>query len=252
MRINPHRLALDALTALLAVGGLILVIIGGSPPAIPHRATDTAGSGSTASGSTAASTGGALRAGGAPTAGAGSSAGGGVGAGDGSANQGPPAPRTGTARPGQLGPSTPVHLDIPAIGVSTELMVVGLNPDGTIAVPPVRADAPAAWYRYLPTPGEVGPAVIVGHVDTARDGPAVFYRLRELRAGDAIAVRRRDGSVATFTVSSVTQYSKDAFPSESVYGPIDYPGLRLITCGGSFDQLHRQYRGNIVVYARTA
>ena len=251
MRIHPHRLALDALTALLAVGGLILVIIGGSPPAIPHRATDTAAGDSASAGAV----GGPSAVGGSSPRGApsgGPSAGGGVGAGDGSASQGPPAPRNGTTRAGQLGPSTPVHLDIPAIGVNTELMVVGLNPDGTIAVPPLRADAPAGWYRYLPTPGEAGPAVIVGHVDTARDGPAVFYRLRELRAGDAIAVRRRDGSVARFTVSSVTQYSKDAFPSESVYGPIDYPGLRLITCGGSFDQLHRQYRGNIVVYARAA
>src|SRR6185369_13402563 len=160
MRLNPHRLALDALTALLAIGGLILVIIGGSPPAIPHRATDTTANGpDTATGNRVAGSNGSSAAGATGSAGDRS-------AGDGSASQGPPAPRTGPAKSGQLGPSTPVHLDIPAIGVSTELMVVGLNPDGTIAVPPLRADSPAGWYRYLPTPGEVGPAVIVGHVDT--------------------------------------------------------------------------------------
>ena len=213
----PSRLGLDAVTALLAVTGLTLVIIGGSPPSQPQRATD-----------------------------------------DAIANVGPPAPPSrgpssvAPSSPGRLGPSPPVRLGIPVIGVDTSLIEVGLNADGTIAVPPVRADAPAGWYRYLPTPGEVGPAVIVGHVDTARDGPAVFYRLRELRPGDAITVSRRDGSVAKFKVTDVTQYPKNAFPSEAVYGPLDYPGLRLITCGGSFDQVHRQYRGNIVVYAMLA
>jgi len=214
--LNRHRLALDALTAFLALGGLTLVVIGGSPPAQPHRATDVA-----------------------------------IGNAD-AASQGPPGPSTSPAqraRSAPLGPSTPVHLEIPAIGVSTPVMAVGLNTDGTIVVPPLLPDAPAGWYRYLPTPGEVGPAVIVGHVDTARDGPAVFFRLRELRVGDAITVRRLDGSVVTFMVGSVTQYPKNAFPAENVYGPLNYPALRLITCGGSFDQVHRQYRGNVVVYA---
>jgi sortase (surface protein transpeptidase) len=148
-----------------------------------------------------------------------------------------------------LGPSVPVHLDIPAIRVSTPLMALGLNPDGTIAVPPLGRDAPAGWYRYLVTPGEVGPAVILGHVDSARDGPAVFYRLPELRPGDAVTVRRLDGSTAAFTVSQVAQYPKLAFPAEAVYGAVDHPVLRLVTCGGSFDPIHRQYRGNVVVYA---
>src|SRR5262249_62152564 len=97
--------------------------------------------------------------------------------------------------------------------------------------------------------GGAAPAVILGHVDTARDGPAVFYRLRDLRPGDTVTVRRGDGSTAVFTVSQVVEYSKLAFPAEAVYGPLDHPALRLITCGGSFDQIRRQYRGNVGAYA---
>ena len=148
-----------------------------------------------------------------------------------------------------MGASVPVHLDIPAIGVSTALMELGLNPDGTIAVPPLRAGAPAGWYRNLATPGEVGPAVILGHVDTARDGPAVFYQLRDLRPGDEVSVRRADGRTAVFGVDRVAEYPKSQFPSEDVYGAVDRPVLRLITCGGTFDRLQRSYRGNVVVYA---
>lgn len=154
-----------------------------------------------------------------------------------------PAPSVGLAR------SVPVHLDIPAIGVHTALMEVGRNPDGSIAVPPLRRDAPAGWYRHLATPGEVGPAVIVGHVDTARDGPAVFFRLGALRPGTTIAVRRADGGVAVFVVQTVAQYPKAAFPNKLVYGPVDYPALRLITCGGTFDAGRRRYLDNIVVFA---
>jgi hypothetical protein len=220
MVVSRRRLALDALTALLAAGGVTLVVIGGSVP-VPHPRRAAAVE----------------------------------------SPSGPPAPtRTATgsqpvrapAGPAPLARSEPVHLDIPAIGVSTPLMALGLNPDGTIAVPPLRRDAPAGWYRYLVTPGEVGPAVILGHVDTARDGPAVFYRLQELRPGDTVSVRRVDGRTAVFTVSRVAQYPKLAFPADEVYGAVDHPALRLITCGGSFDPIHRQYRGNVVVYAELA
>jgi hypothetical protein len=215
MAVSRRRLALDALTALLAAGGVILVVIGGGVPAqSPRRAAAV------------------------------------------EAPSGPPAPtgsptgdRPVPVGPAPLGRSEPVHLDIPAIGVSTPLMALGLNPDGTIAVPPLHRDAPAGWYRYLVTPGEVGPAVILGHVDTARDGPAVFYRLQELRPGDTVAVRRVDGTTAVFRVSHVARYPKLAFPAAEVYGTVDHPALRLITCGGSFDPIHRQYRGNVVVYA---
>jgi hypothetical protein len=220
--VSRRRLALDALTALLAAGGVVLVVIGGSVPAQhPRRAAAVESpSGPPAPGPPAPTR--------APT------------------GDQPVRVRTG---PVPLGRSEPVHLDIPAIGVSTPLMALGLNPDGTIAVPPLRRGAPAGWYRYLVTPGEVGPAVILGHVDTARDGPAVFYRLQELRPGDTVAVRRADGRTAVFTVSRVAQYPKLAFPADEVYGAVDHPALRLITCGGSFDPVHRQYRGNVVVYA---
>ncbi|GAA2337193.1 class F sortase [Dactylosporangium salmoneum] len=146
--------------------------------------------------------------------------------------------------------SVPVRLQIPAIGVDTSLMSLGLNPDGTVEVPPLRSGAPAGWYRNLRTPGETGPAVILGHVDTAHDGPAVFYRLRELRPGDTATVRRTDGAAAVFVVERVVEVPKNDFPTDDVYGPVDYPALRLVTCGGTFDHLRHEYLGNILVYAR--
>jgi sortase (surface protein transpeptidase) len=146
--------------------------------------------------------------------------------------------------------SIPIYLDIPKIGVHTALMALGLNPDGTLSVPPLGADAPAGWYQHLASPGEIGPAVIVGHVDSAYDGPAVFFRLGDLRPGDQVAVRRADARTAVFTVVSVAQYPKAAFPSRDVYGGVDYAGLRLITCGGDFDRASRSYRDSLIVYAR--
>lgn len=144
---------------------------------------------------------------------------------------------------------TPVRLDIPRIGVHTSLIRLGLNPDGTVEVPPLESDAPAGWYGNSAIPGEIGAAVILGHVDSARDGPAVFYRLGKLRPGDAISVGRADGTVARFTVAEVAQYPKSRFPTRLAYGPTAYPALRLITCGGSFDRIHRSYRDNIIVSA---
>jgi sortase (surface protein transpeptidase) len=148
--------------------------------------------------------------------------------------------------------SVPARIDIPAIDVHAPVMELGRNADGTIAVPPLAADAPAGWYRDLASPGEIGPAVILGHVDSATDGAAVFFRLGALRPGDTVSVSRSDGSVATFTVDDVAEYPKTAFPAAKVYGPIDHAGLRLITCGGDFDHERRSYRANIVVYATLA
>jgi sortase (surface protein transpeptidase) len=148
-----------------------------------------------------------------------------------------------------LARSTPVRLSIPAIGVDTELITLGINADGTLAVPPLARNAPAGWYRYLPSPGETGPAVIVGHVATARYGPAVFFRLATLRRGDRVTVRRADRTTAVFTVVAVAQYRKTRFPTTAVYGPVDHPALRLITCGGSFDRSRGRYRDSVVVYA---
>jgi sortase (surface protein transpeptidase) len=146
-------------------------------------------------------------------------------------------------------PSPPVHLRIPAIGVSAAVVRLGLNRDGTLQVP---GDFDVTgWFAGGPAPGETGPAVVAGHIDS-RSGPAVFYRLRELRPGQEITVGRRDGSSVRFAVDGVAQYPKDAFPTEAVFGPAPEPLLRLITCGGAFDRSQRSYRDNIVVTARLA
>ena len=153
------------------------------------------------------------------------------------------------AKPAGMRASAPVRLQIPAIGVDTAVMPLGLRKDGTLEVPPLRGDAPAGWYRHSPTPGEVGASVLVGHVDSARDGRAVFFRLREVEVGDPVSVRRTDGSVARFRVVRVAVYPKDEFPSTEVYAPLNRPGLRLITCGGVFDRGEGSYRSNVVVFA---
>jgi sortase (surface protein transpeptidase) len=143
----------------------------------------------------------------------------------------------------------PARISIPAIGVSAAVVRLGLEPDGTLEVPSDFDDT--GWYTGGPAPGETGPAVIAGHIDSHR-GPAVFYRLRELRPGDEVTVGRADGSSVRFTVDGIAQYPKRAFPTEAVFGPSPDPILRLITCGGSFDRSQRSYRDNIVVTARLA
>ncbi|MGH3854027.1 MAG: class F sortase [Pseudonocardiaceae bacterium] len=149
-----------------------------------------------------------------------------------------------------LAASRPTSIQIPALGVSSAVNVVGLNPDHTMQVPQPgpRYDQPA-WYRYSPTPGEIGPSVIMGHVDSAAHGPSVFFNLGRLVPGQRIRVSRDDQSTVTFDIDSVVSYPKDSFPVDAVYGNTDYPALRLITCGGSFDHTTHQYRNNIVVFA---
>ncbi|MEU1882134.1 class F sortase [Streptosporangium sp. NPDC020072] len=155
-----------------------------------------------------------------------------------------PAPIT---RP--LGRAEPTRVVIPRIGVDAPLVVLGVEGDGRLAVPPLdHADA-AGWYGGGPAPGESGSAVIVGHLDT-RTGPAVFARLGELDPGDAVGVVRADGTVAVFAVERVEQAPKAHFPAERVYGPTDGRRLRLVTCGGSFDQVSRSYADNVIVHAR--
>lgn len=143
--------------------------------------------------------------------------------------------------------SAPARLRIPAIDVDTSLMDLGLTADDELEVPPLGKDAPAGWYKRSPTPGEVGPSLIVGHVDSASEGPAVFYRLGALEAGDTVSVTREDGSEAEFTVDDVTDYGKDSFPDYRVYGNTEDPEIRLITCGGEFDDDTGHYEDNIVV-----
>ncbi|GIJ55421.1 class F sortase [Virgisporangium aurantiacum] len=250
MILDRRRLALDALTVLLAAAGVTLVVIGGGPPVRPERA-DVASAGAAPAGAPPAGTG-------TPSAGAPNAAGAGTPADSAPPPPpGPPAPAAAAPAtsgfdgfgPAPLGRSTPVRLTIPAIGVDTPLLELGLHADGTIETPPVAGGAPAGWYRNLASPGEVGPAVVLGHVDSARDGPAVFFRLRELRAGDRVAVKRADGRTAVFTVDRVAEYAKAAFPTAEVYGSLDHSGLRLVTCGGEFDRYRREYKGNVIAFA---
>jgi hypothetical protein len=145
--------------------------------------------------------------------------------------------------------SPPTAISIPAIALTAPVGTVGLDRNGTIETPPLSAANLAAWYVHGPAPGQLGPAVILGHVDT-RHGPAVFHRLTELKAGDRIDVSRADRRTAVFHVEAVERFPKAAFPTERVYGDLDHAGLRLITCGGEFDRDRRSYRDNVVVFAR--
>ena len=146
-------------------------------------------------------------------------------------------------------PALPVRLQIPAIDVSTPLVKLGRLPDGSLEVP--KDWDTAGWYDKGPRPGQPGPAVILGHVDSTR-GPAVFYQLRALRPGDTVRVGLADGRILVFRVQRVQRYPKDEFPTEAVYFPTLNRELRLITCGGEFDYAARSYRDNIVVYATLA
>lgn len=145
--------------------------------------------------------------------------------------------------------SVPTRVEVPAIGVSSDLLQLGLMPDNTVEVPPLAEDSKAGWYRDSPTPGELGPAVILGHVDSAKYGPAVFFKLGALRPGDQVTVTRSDNTTAVFSVDRVVSYPKVSFPTLEVYGNTDNAALRLITCGGQFDPSSRNYLNNIVVYA---
>ena len=151
-----------------------------------------------------------------------------------------------------LPPSAPVALDIAAIGVHSELHDVGLDESGAIDTPSGALYDQAAWYEHSPTPGSLGPAIILGHVDSAANGPSVFFRLGELDRGDVVDVSRADGTVARFRVDAVRSYSKEDFPTELVYGDLDHAGLRLVTCGGEFDEVAGHYRDNVVVFATLA
>ena len=145
--------------------------------------------------------------------------------------------------------SKPVALDIPSIGVHSSLLSLGLNADGTIEVPSGTSYDEAGWYRFSPTPGSLGPAVILGHVSSGARGASVFFELGHLRPGDTVRVTRRDGSIAAFVITGVRRYPKDRFPTQLVYGNTDHAALRLITCGGSFDSSTGHYRDNVVVFA---
>jgi sortase (surface protein transpeptidase) len=141
--------------------------------------------------------------------------------------------------------SLPVTLSIPAIGLTVALSQLGLNPNGTVEVP-TNFQEPG-WYRYGPAPGQLGSAVILGHVDSYL-GPAVFFKLRALRPGDQVEVALADGVTTHFVVRQVAMYTKAHFPTLLVYGSHGYSGLQLVTCGGVFDTQTRSYLSNVVVY----
>lgn len=146
--------------------------------------------------------------------------------------------------------SAPLALAIPAIGVQSPLLHLGLTAEGALEVPtPGPHYNEAGWYRYSPAPGSLGPAVIAGHVDSAAAGPSVFFRLGSLRPRDTVLITRADGSVAVFAVDDVRRYPKSRFPSQLVYGNTNRAALRLITCGGPFDRVSGHYLDNIVVLA---
>ncbi|MFJ8961930.1 class F sortase [Lentzea sp. NPDC102401] len=140
----------------------------------------------------------------------------------------------------------PVTVLIPSIGVDTSLEALKVDSAGVLE-PPTRADK-AGWYAKGVAPGDAGPAVIAGHVDS-KTGPGVFFRLPELRPGAEVLVEREDGSKLTFVVSSTRTTEKTAFPTDAVYGPTPLSELRLVTCGGEFDRVAGSYRNNVIVDA---
>jgi hypothetical protein len=181
-----------------------------------------------------------------------------AGSGAGSSSAGRSASGRGTSQPevGSFrstrdypGIPVPVRLRVPAAQVDTPLQQLGRNADGTIAVP----DDPdvAGWYAEGPRPGQPGPAVILGHVDSVA-GPAVFFHVARLSPGDVITVDSADGSSLAFRVTGVTRVPKNQFPTDLVYLPTLQPALRLVTCGGSFDTAAHSYRDNVIVFADLA
>ncbi|GGR07244.1 class F sortase [Streptomyces cinereoruber] len=156
-----------------------------------------------------------------------------------------PAPSAAPVRP--LARSLPVRVRMASTGVDAgPVLELGLAADGTVEVPSVADADRIGWYDKGVTPGETGPAVLIGHFDTAR-GPAVLKDVSRARAGDEIAVTRADGKTVVFRVRELEQVDKDSFPTAKVYGDTTRPELRLITCGGELTGGHRP--DNIILYA---
>ncbi|WP_215449681.1 class F sortase [Streptomyces sp. ATCC 21386] len=145
-----------------------------------------------------------------------------------------------------LARSAPQRIAIPSLGVVSDLETLGQDAKGVMTTP--KDPDLAGWYEPGPTPGSKGPAVIAGHV-TWNGEDAVFKKLKTLKAGDAVQVSREDGKTATFAVERVEEYPKDEFPTVEVYKNLDHAGLRLVTCGGEFDEDRSYYPNNVVVFA---
>lgn len=230
---SRRRTTASAAAAVLFLAGVAAIVVGvisqTSPPALAENAASNAGSSATRAPSKPA-----------PESETGSGA--------------PPAagPDNSTRAPeGPVLPgAAPTSISSPAIDMRSPVFTVGQNSDGTIHVPqPGPNYDKAAWYKGSPTPGEQGPSVILGHIDSAENGPSVFFRLGAMRPGQEVSVTRSDGTVAVFTVDRVEKYDKDDFPTLEVYGNTRRAELRLITCGGTFNESTGNYRSNIVVYA---
>ncbi|WP_019808882.1 class F sortase [Saccharomonospora halophila] len=145
----------------------------------------------------------------------------------------------------------PTRVEIPAIGAASDLITVAVTVEGEMAVPPAREPMQAAWYRLSPVPGEDGPAILLGHVDGYGE-PGIFHDLHRLEPGDEIRVHRSDDRRLTFTVTGSERVPKEEFPTEAVYGNTEGPELRLITCGGVFDDAEHSYTDNVIVNAERA
>ena len=223
---RPRTLLVTAAAAVLLVGGATAVAIGlvGRDAAVPPPLV----AGATASPTTAAPSSPV------PTAAAPSGP--------------PPAPVASQvpAAPAAL----PVRVDIPAIGVSSSLLHLGLRPDGSLEVPQGPEFDSAAWYDGSPRPGDIGPSVLEGHVSSAARGPSVFFDVARLTVGQRVDVLREDGTTASFEVYDLQQFPKDGFPTFAVYGNTAGPELRLITCGGTIAESTGRFDDNVVVFAR--
>jgi len=142
-----------------------------------------------------------------------------------------------------------LRLSVPALGIDTDTLALGTDKNNALEVP--KTAQGVGWYRDGYLPGDVGPAVFAGHINlSGRDG--TFSKLSTMRPGQEVFTVRPDGTQVRFVVTKVEQHPKNAFPTDAVYGPTAAPELRLITCGGSFDQARRSYRDNTVVFARLA
>lgn len=157
----------------------------------------------------------------------------------------PPPPSVADAMP----PSEPVSVRLPSIDVSSPIHGLGLDAQGKLKVPSGDRYDEVAWYEGSPTPGDVGPAVLEGHVTGSGHDPSVFFELGDVRAGDEVEVDRADGTTATFEVTDVKKSPKDDFPRIDVYGATKGPELRIITCGGTYDEDARRHLENVIVFA---
>nr|MDT0658371.1 class F sortase [Micromonospora sp. DSM 115978] len=270
---SPWRAAGVAIVAALALGGsgLIAVAVSTEPEAPPQPPAEAApgdlasllaeppgadpdGAGTPGPTSTALPAppgpGGATASGGPPNPG-GTAAPGGTANPGGAPTPGPAATPKPTG-PVPLARAEPIGIRIPKIGVRAKTQSLGLDREGMVQVPSLDQAQDAGWFNLGPSPGEAGAALIVGHVDSHKTGPAVFFKLGALRPGDKITVNRKDGKDATFVVDAVKSFPKTAFPTDLVYARTALPTLRVVTCGGRFDAKTGNYPDNIIVFATMA